>query len=185
MEMFGKVVAPKRTGGLNLNGNAELLLNSKSNRVTLSGSLLTKLGWADKAIGFGYDPEKTLGEATVYIYGVDNIEEGCKVGKSGTVTNKFHSEKLGVAFVGDLNGANRSKLDVDADNPITHETGVVMYPVTFLETLKDINRTAKASAADLISDVQIGTTPYASIADQEDAPTSFETPDSVGIKFGH
>ena len=140
MELFGKVVSPSR-GLLNLNGNEELLVNAKSNRVTLSGGLLNKLDWADKAVGFGYDPAKELGSATVFIYLENNIEEGCKVGKSGTVTNKFHTEKLADAFKNETGGANRFKLDVDADNAVTHPSGVVLYPVTFIETLADINRT--------------------------------------------
>ena len=142
MELFGKLVSPSR-GLLNLNGNEELLVNSKSNRVTLSGGLLNKLDWADKAVGFGYDPAKELGSATVFIYLESNVEEGCKVGKSGTVTNKFHTEKLADAFKNETGGANRFKLDVDADNAVTHPSGVVLYPVTFSANLANITRTKK------------------------------------------
>ena len=139
MELLGKIVAPKR-GGLNLNGNEELLVNANSSRLTLSLALLNKLGWSDKAIGFGYDPAGDMGEAKVYIYGIENIEEGCKVGKNGTVTNKVHTGKIVEAFSSDLNEANRFKLDVLVDSPVTHESGTVLYPITFLETLKDITR---------------------------------------------
>jgi len=139
MELLGKIVAPKR-GGLNLNGNEELLVNAKSSRLTLSLALLNKLGWHDKAIGFGYDPAGEMGGAKVYIYGIENIEEGCKVGKNGTVTNKVHTGKIEEAFSSDLNEANRFKLDVLVDSPVTHKSGTVLYPITFLETLKDITR---------------------------------------------
>lgn len=150
MELFGKVVSPNR-GGLNLNGNEELLVNAKSNRVTLSAALLSKLNVADKAVGFGYDPEQKLG-APAFIYVMDNVEEGCKVGTSGTVTSKFHSDMLADAFKAELNGANRFKLDVNVENTVAHESGVTLYPVTFLETLADITRSKSTTTAEAASE---------------------------------
>lgn len=147
MQLFGKVVSPNR-GGLNLNGNEELLINGKSNRITLSGSLLNKLEVADKSIGFGYDPEGDLGRAPVYVYVMDNVEEGCKVGKSGTVTSKFHAEKIVSSFTNDTQNANRFKLDVNVESPLVHESGVTLYPVTFISTLADITRTKSTTKAE-------------------------------------
>lgn len=147
MQLFGKVVSPNR-GGLNLNGNEELLINAKSNRITLSGSLLNKLDVTNKSIGFGYDPEGDLGSAPVYVYVMAQVEEGCKVGKSGTVTSKFHAEHIVSAFNNDTQGANRFKLDVNVKSPITHETGITLYPVTFMSTLADITRTKSTTKAE-------------------------------------
>ena len=125
MELFGKVVSPQR-GSLNLNGNEELLINIKSGRITLSAALLTKLDWADKAIGFGYDPAGDLGnaEAKAYIYAM-SLEEGCKVGTSGTVTSKWHASKLEEAFIASLNGSNRAKLDVNVDGSIIKSSIII------------------------------------------------------------
>lgn len=144
MELFGKVKT-QSSSPLKLAGNEELLLNLTSSRITLSTALLTSLGWADKAIGFGYDADATLG-AKAYIYNIENVEEGCKVGKNGTVTNKFHTAKLAEAFASDLTAdVTRLKLDVDVENTITHESGTVLYKVSFLETLADLKR-VKAAA---------------------------------------
>ncbi len=139
MELFGKVVSPTRSG-LNLNGNEELLLNVSSSRITLSASLLNKLNVADKAVGFGYDNDKTLG-ASAFIYVIENVEEGCKVGKSGTVTSKFHADSLVKSFVESVGTANRFKLDVRTEAPVTHASGTVLYPITFAEILPDLVRT--------------------------------------------
>ena len=147
MQLFGKVVSPNRSG-LNLNGNEELLINAKSNRITLSGSLVNKLNLAEKAIGFGYDPEGDLNSSPVFMYIMDNVEEGCKVGKSGTVTSKFHAEHIVSAFNNDTQGANRFKLDVNVESPITHESGTTLYPVTFMTTLADITRTKSTTKAE-------------------------------------
>ena len=138
MELFGKVVSPTRSG-LNLNGNEELLLNVSSSRITLSASLLNKLNVADKAVGFGYDNDKTLG-ASAFIYVIENVEEGCKVGKSGTVTSKFHADSLVKSFA-EVGTANRFKLDVRTEAPVTHASGTVLYPITFAEILPDLVRT--------------------------------------------
>jgi hypothetical protein len=140
MEMFGKVVSPKKSA-LNLNGQPELLINHKSGRITLSNELTTKLNCADGMIGFGYDPAKDLGNTPAYMYLLDALSDGCKVGKSGAVTSRFHADRLKEGYNTDLSEtANRFRLDVDVENPITYNE-TTMYPVTFKEELKDITRT--------------------------------------------
>jgi hypothetical protein len=135
MELFGKVVSPKREATLNLNGYPELLVNAKSGRVTLSASLLEKLNCAEAGIGFGYDPAKEIGNHTAYLYILANAEEGCKVGNGGAVTTKWHAEKLQTAFT----TANRFKLDVDTENPISFQD-TLLYPISFKADLPDLTR---------------------------------------------
>jgi len=140
MEMFGKVVSPKKSS-LNLNGQPELLINHKSGRITLSNELTSKLDCADGMIGFGYDPAKDLGNTPAYLYIMDALSDGCKVGKSGAVTSRFHADRLKEGYNTELSEtANRFRLDVDVANPITYNE-TTMYPVTFKEELKDITRT--------------------------------------------
>jgi hypothetical protein len=67
MEMFGKVVSPKKSS-LNVNGQPELLINHKSGRITLSNELMSKIGCADGMVGFAYDPAKDLNNAVAFLY---------------------------------------------------------------------------------------------------------------------
>ena len=172
MELLGKIVAPKRSASITAT-NEEILVNFKSSRLTLSLALLTALDWTDKAVGFGYDPAGDMGGAPVYIYGIDNVEEGCKIGKSGTVTNKVHTGKIAEAFNSNIEGSNRFKLDVNVESPVTHESGTVLYPVTFLSTLADITRkatTAAEATAETEQSTDLSTEPSAE-APQEEAIT--------------
>lgn len=140
MEMFGKVVSPKRNS-LNVNGQPELLINHKSGRITLSNELIAKLDCVDGMIGFGYDPAKDLGNTPAFIYVMDALSDGCKVGKSGAVTSRFHADKLKEGYNTDLSEtANRFRLDVDVNDTVEYN-GVTLYPISFKEELKDITRT--------------------------------------------
>ena len=173
MELLGKIVAPKRAASITAT-NEEILVNVKSSRLTLSLALLTALGWSDKAVGFGYDPAGDLGSAKLYIYGIDNVEEGCKIGKSGTVTNKVHTGKIADAFASDIAESNRFKLDVNVESPVTHESGTVLYPVTFLSTLADITRKAP-TAAEATADAEQSTDLDAStVTDTQEEPIAFD-----------
>lgn len=181
MELFGKVVSPTRSG-LNLNGNEELLLNVSSSRITLSASLLNKLNVADKAVGFGYDNDKTLG-ASAFIYVIENVEEGCKVGKSGTVTSKFHADSLVKSF-SEVGTANRFKLDVRTEAPVTHASGTVLYPITFAEILPDLVRTKSKNeegseeiAMDLNNEEEESQIPMETENISEEAAFSFDQPE--------
>ena len=140
MEMFGKVVSPKRNS-LSINGQPELLINHKSGRITLSNELMSKLNCSDGMIGFAYDPNQDLNSAVAFMYIMDDDAAGCKVGKSGAVTSRFHADRMKGAFPNDLSeDANRFKLDVDVENPITYNETQV-YPITFKEELANITRT--------------------------------------------
>ena len=143
MELHGKVVSPNRTG-LNLNGQPELLVNTKSGRITLSGAVTSKLTGEDVAIGFGYDPAKEQG-ASAFMY---VTAEGCKVGKSGTVSNKWHADKLKESFLtgeGMLAETTRFKLDIDMENTVDFE-GTTLYPISFQVALANLTRTKKVEA---------------------------------------
>lgn len=140
MEMFGKVVSPKKNS-LSINGQPELLINHKSGRITLSNELMSKVGCTDGMVGFAYDPAKDLNNAVAFLYVMDADSDGCKVGKSGAVTSRFHADRLKGAFPTDLSEeANRFKLDVDVTNSIEH-SGITVYPITFKEELANITRT--------------------------------------------
>jgi len=137
MQLHGKVVSPNR---LNLNGNPEILVNSKSGRITLSSAVTSKLG-EEVAIGFGYDPAKEQGHP-VFLY---VTQDGCKVGKSGAVSNKFHATELRSAFAGEEGMTpeiTRLKLSVDMENTVEYE-GITLYPVSFSEALANLTRTKK------------------------------------------
>ena len=140
MELIGKIVSPKR-GGLNLNGEPELLVNVKGGRITLSNSVTDKLEGDDITIGFGYDPQEKQGSrAFLYI-----TEGGCKVGKKGTVSSKGHSEKLKEMFCnaeGMTEETTRFKLSIDMDTTVDFQ-GTTLYPISFKEALADLTRTQK------------------------------------------
>jgi len=140
MQLHGKVVSPNRSG-LDLNGSPELLINVKSGRITLTNTVINKLDKESLSIGFGYDPAEEQGsKAFMYI-----TEEGCKVGKGGTVSSKWHASELKTAFSsheGMENTITRFKLNIDLDNTVDYE-GTTLYPISFKETLADLTRTKK------------------------------------------
>jgi hypothetical protein len=143
MELHGKVVSPSRTG-LNLNGQPEILINTKSGRITLSVSVINKLASEDLAIGFGYDPEQEQGaKAFMYI-----TADGCKVGKGGTVSSKWHASELKKMFLteeGMTAETTRLKLDINLENSIEF-SGTTLYPLTFQSALANLTRTKKTEA---------------------------------------
>lgn len=162
MQLHGKVVSPNR---LNLNGNPEILVNSKSGRITLSSAVTSKLG-EEVAIGFGYDPAKEQGHS-VFVY---VTQDGCKVGKSGAVSNKFHATELRNAFAaeeGMTSETTRVKLSVDMENTVDYE-GITLYPVAFSEALANLTRTKK------VKEEEIGTEAIAPCAAHEIASQDLE-----------
>tara|TARA_R110000765_G_scaffold93781_7_gene176814 strand:+ start:11741 stop:12313 length:573 start_codon:yes stop_codon:yes gene_type:complete len=144
MELHGKVVSPNRTG-LNLNGAPEILVNTKSGRITLTPATISKLDVADLAIGFGYDPAQEQGaKAFMYV-----LAEGCKVGKGGTVSSKWHASALKDAFNAEesvVADTTRFKLDINLEAPVDF-SGTTLYPLTFQAALANLTRTKKVEAA--------------------------------------
>lgn len=141
MELFAKVVS---TGSksLSLNTSPELLVNIKNGRITASNPVTDKLTeeGQDLLIGFGYDANKDMG-SLAYLY---VTAEGCKVGKTGTVSSKFHADKLKEAFLENGSETTRFKLNIDLENPVDYE-GTSLYPISLKEELKDLVRTQKSA----------------------------------------
>lgn len=162
MELFGKVVLKKEaTQKLNLNGQPELTINHSSSRINLSAELLKKLDCANGTVGFGYDPNKTLSESVAFIY---IAEDGCKIGNAGTIGNKFHVDRLKNAFP-EASAANRFKLLVDVDNPMTHNDKL-LYPISFVEVLPELTRNRSKKDSEEVEQVAEALT-------TEDAPIQF------------
>jgi hypothetical protein len=154
MELFGKVVEKKQR--LSVNGKPELVINHKSNRINLSNQLLENLGCHEGMIGFGYDPERKVGSTPAFMYILDADADGCKIGKAGAVTSKFHADRLRDEFSNELSEeANRFRLSVDTKNSVEYN-GVTLYPISFAEELKNITRNRKAAheQTDVQADVQ-------------------------------
>lgn len=143
MELFGKVVEKKQR--LSVNGKPELVINHKSSRINVSNQLCEDLGCHEGMIGFGYDPERKMGNTPAFMYLLDENAEGCKIGKSGAVTSKFHADRLRSEFSNELSEeANRFRLSVDTENSVEYN-GVTLYPISFAEELKNITRNRKAA----------------------------------------
>ena len=134
MELFGKVVTPG-SSSLNLNTKPELLINTNNGRITLSQPVVDKIG-EDSFIGFAYDANKEQG-ALAYLF---VTKDGCKVGKKGTVSSKFHASMLKDTILSTDSKTTRLKLNVNIDNPVDYE-GTILYPVDLQEELPDLTRT--------------------------------------------
>jgi len=135
MELFGKVVSPKKA--LDLNSSPEITVNSNSGRLSFSKGVTNKLG-TGLFVGFGYDPANS----STYLYLMDAETGGVPVGKQNSATNKFHSVKLAEAFANDIDESVRFRLTVDLENTTDHE-GTTLYPLTFKEVLEVQTRTVK------------------------------------------
>jgi len=142
MELVGKVVSPNRSG-LDLNGATELLVNTKSGRITLSKSAIKKLDTLDLCVGFGYDEQELQGARAFLYLTVD----GCKVGKGGTVSSKWHASKLKEMFItseGMVSETSRFKVSIDLETSVDFE-GTSLFPISFSEALADLVRTQKVA----------------------------------------
>lgn len=168
MELHGKVISPNRSG-LDLNGSPELLINTKGNRITLNNGILNKIGNDNVTIGFGYDPEQEQNSERAFMY---LTEEGCKVGKSGTVSSKWHADKLKDAFIHEATmeeATTRFKLSIDMENTVDFQ-GTTLYPISFKEALADLTRTQKTTTTE--EPVQLlNETPVANADENTSCPT--------------
>ena len=166
IQLVGKVT--KTT--LDLNGKAKLTINQKSGRISLSKKVVDTLDFnlETQSIGFGYDPEKTLG-ASAFLYVIDNVEEGIKAGKSGSLTSKYHCAELNKMFTAEIGEANRYELDFSEE--AKDYNGTKLYALTFSTVLNDITRTKKVeveSTGDHIdSDLAGEVEPVAQVAEVE------------------
>jgi len=164
MELHGKVISPNK--GLNLNSEPEVLVNTKSGRITLSKAVMSKLG-ESVAVGFGYDAQETQGSRSfLYI-----VEDGCAVGKGGSVSSKFHSSKLKEMYKsaeGMEDATTRFKLNIDMENTVDYE-GTSLYPITFQTVLADLTRTKST-----VTETETDATP--TLADNvNEEPVVFQT----------
>lgn len=163
IQLVGKVT--KTT--LDLNGKAKLTINQKSGRISLSKKVVDTLNFnlETQSIGFGYDPEKTLG-ASAFLYVIDNVEEGIKAGKSGSLTSKYHCAELNKMFTAEIGEANRYELDFAEEAKDYNETK--LYALTFSTVLNDITRTKKEEVTVTASEPQAEVeTPVAQVAEVE------------------
>lgn len=163
IQLVGKVT--KTT--LDLNGKAKLTINQKSGRISLSKKVVDTLDFnlETQSIGFGYDPEKTLG-ASAFLYVIDNVEEGIKAGKSGSLTSKYHCAELNKMFTAEIGEANRYELDFVEE--AKDYNGTKLYALTFSTVLNDITRTKKEEVTVTASEPQVeAETPVAQVAEVE------------------
>ena len=143
MELFGKVVS-NGSSNQSSNSNPELLVNINNGRITVSSQVISKLG-ENLTIGFGYDAEQEQGhKAYLYV-----AEGGCKVGKGGTVSSKFHATELKSMFLDAESVTTRFRLNVLMGDDDTIEfQNHTLYPITFKEELKDLVRSKKDNSVE-------------------------------------
>lgn len=161
IQLVGKVTAK---ANLDLNGKAKLTINQKSGRISLSKKVVDTLDFnlETQSIGFGYDPEKTLG-ASAFLYVIDNVEEGIKAGKSGSLTSKYHCAELNKMFTAEIGEANRYELDFVEE--AKDYNGTKLYALTFSSVLNDITRTRSEETA-TVAETQ-SEAPVAQVAEVE------------------